>query len=114
MKLEILTPLPAKYRLRYVIEVEFMYGDADHFKVVEFTYGKDEQKKVVNVLIILQSLKDKKSFYYYPTHNDQERLGELYEEWPYDVDADRHTYLYKYQLFFYDTNGLKCKVKVTK
>lgn len=111
MKLKILSPLPPAYQSRYVVEVEFMYGDGDHYKTIEFDFHSD-----AGAIEFLYMLNQLKKGYIPNLHKLSDPIDGpyLFENWPYDVDADRPTYYQGYEVYFYDVNGNKCPVKVTK
>ena len=111
MKLKVLAPLPAKYKLRYVVEIEFMYGDADGEEFKEFNFETPEE-----TITFIQKLNKIKKWYRPDWRHEDKEPKEVFEDWPHDpcgFDDTLAAYI-GYKVFFYDVRGDKCPVKVTR
>lgn len=113
-----LTPIPQKKKPKnkYLINVEFMSGDADHFETVKY-WCKDEEDFKNTIGKIEEGIEK----YRYSRHaNEDEYDAYWYEVFgedfvPYDVTSqcDYKAATDRYEGFYFDEHGVKFKAELT-
>lgn len=102
----------------YEIVMSFMYGDASAYGT-EILIVKEDNVLLLDFLKELSSLSGRnkaaeKIESWFEKHMNEEGMftedmpvSELHFEYPYDVDCDRSTEFDGFQLFYYDSVGIK-------
>lgn len=110
-----LTPLPPKKipTNRYILHLEFMSGDADHYDIEKYYCDDEEDFKRLFTKVTegIKELKynydrDEQMAYWYKIFGD-------YMEVPHDVTCEGYpARMTNIQGFYYDENGVKFKAEV--
>lgn len=107
------TATKPKYFNCYVVEVEYMHGDADHYQTEEDTFGVNKRQDLIDYLNFLE-----RCLAEYPYgrggSDDYDHIpgyDEMVSSWPCD-DCGIQASLEGYEVFFYDSTGTKhdCEV----